>query len=107
VRRVRKLIDVQVDPELESRYPELNGCHLSVTLNNGTTREAYLPNMKGEPEFRMSADELKAKFTVLTDKLLSAEDVDQIFNLCIELHKEQNIHKLIALTSAKQPILAN
>ena len=35
VRRLRNLIDVQVDEEIEARYPELNGCRLQFTLANG------------------------------------------------------------------------
>ena len=60
-RRLRNLIDVQVDEEIEAGYPELNGCRLQITLANGETRAAYLPNMKGEPEFRMTDSEMRAE----------------------------------------------
>lgn len=99
VRRVRQLIDVQVDPEIEARYPELNGCRLHVSLNNGETRNVYLPHMKGEPEFRMSTDELREKFYMLTKDLFSVKRVDNIYTLCTQLEQAQNIHALMALTS--------
>ena len=103
VRRLRQLIDVKVDPEMEERYPELNGCRLSITLNDGQVREAYLPNMKGEPEFRMSNDELREKFRVLTQNLFDQDQVNAIYNFCNQLEMKTNIRELMGLTTANTP----
>ncbi len=98
VARVRKLIDVQIEPEIEASYPKLNGCRLIVTLNNGETRTAYLPNMKGEPAFRMSEGELREKFYMLTKELFSKEHVTEIYNACQQLQYATSVHDLIELT---------
>ena len=102
VRRVRRLIDVQIDPEIEANYPELNGCRLSITLQDGETRSAYLPNMKGEPAFRMSSDELRQKFYMLTQNLLSQEQVDTIYHYCTELDTQPNIGSLMEFISSPE-----
>ncbi|PJF25758.1 MAG: hypothetical protein CUN53_11160 [Phototrophicales bacterium] len=85
VRRLRQLIDVEVDPEIEAHYPDINGCKLEVTLKSGEVRQSYVRYMKGEPENRMNVDELKAKFHALTTNLFSAEYVERIYDVCDRL----------------------
>ncbi len=106
VRRLRNLIDVQVDPEIEGRYPDSNGCRLSVTLANGEVRSAFLPNMKGEPEFRMTDAELREKFSVLTGDLFPQERADAIYAVCNELESVDDIDELTCLCAASEPIIA-
>ena len=106
IRRLRNLIDVQVDPEIEARYPDSNGCRLSVTLTNGEAREAFLPNMKGEPEFRMTDAELREKFSVLTRDLFPAQRAEQIYDLCAELESLRSIADLTQLCAAAEPVTA-
>lgn len=103
-RRLRNLIDVQVDDEIETRYPELNGCRLQITLADGTRREAYIPNMKGEPEFRMTEAEMREKFSVLTGDLFPQAQAEQIYETCNRLEYLQHIGELIQLCSAAQPV---
>ena len=103
-RRLRNLIDVQVDDEIEARYPELNGCRLRITLADGTTREAYIPNMKGEPEFRMTDAEMREKFSVLTGDLFPQAQAEHIYNICNQLEDVAHIGELMQICSAAQPV---
>ncbi len=104
VRRLRQLIDVQIDPEMEEHYPERNGCRLHITLNTGDVREAYLPNMKGEPEFRMTNSEIKEKFRVLTQPIMSAEQVNNIYKTCMDLQSVDDIRQLLQLCSVEKQV---
>ncbi len=104
VRRLRNLIDVQIDDEIEADYPRLNGCRLRVTLDTGEVRQAYLPNMKGEPEFRMSRDEMREKFAVLTRDLFADAQVDQIYQRCMNLESAGNITQLLQLCAAGEAL---
>jgi len=104
VRRLRNLIDVQIDSEIEADYPRLNGCRLRVTLDTGEVRQAYLPNMKGEPEFRMSRDEMREKFAVLTRDLFADGQVDQIYQRCMNLESAGNITQLLQLCAAGEAL---
>lgn len=106
VRRLRNLIDVQVDPEIEARYPDSNGCRLSVKLANGDLRQAFLPNMKGEPEFRMTDAELRQKFSILTRDLFPPERAEQIYDLCADLESLEAISDLTQLCVAAEPLPA-
>ena len=105
-RRLRNLIDVQIDEEIEAAYPALNGCRLQVTLNDGSRREAYLPNMKGEPEFRMSNAEMREKFSVLTRELFPQEQADAIYDYCSALESAADIGRLTQLCAHPQPVIA-
>ncbi len=104
VRRLRNLIDVQVDDEIEESYPALNGCRLQVTLNDGSRREAYLPNMKGEPEFRMTDGEMREKFGVLTRDLFAEAQAEQIYALCSGLESVDHIGQLTQLCAAREAV---
>lgn len=105
-RRLRNLIEVQVDGEIEARYPELNGCRLEITLADGTVRESYVPNMKGEPEFRMTAGEMREKFHMLTRDLLPPERADEIYAVCNDLESLDHIGELTALCAAAELVIA-
>lgn len=98
VRRLRQLMDVQLDEEIDAQHPVLNGCRLRISLQDGSVRETYLPNMKGEPEYRMSEAELSEKFATLTADVLSAGRTAEVRDLCAKLQTLPNIHKLMTLT---------
>ncbi len=100
VKRLRNLIDVQVDAEIEAGYPALNGCRLQIALANGEQREVYLPNMKGEPEFRMTEAEMREKFSVLTRELFDDSRADRIYETCSELERLGDIGALTQICSA-------
>ena len=104
VRRLRNLIDVQIDEDIEADYPALNGCRLQVRLNDGSQREVYLPNMKGEPEFRMTDGEMREKFAVLTRDLFDAAQAEQIYALCRGLESLNDIGRLARLCAAREAL---
>ena len=106
VRRLRNLIDVQVDSDIEARYPQLNGCRLSIRLADGDQRQAYLPNMKGEPEFRMTDAEMRQKFAVLTGALFPQERADQIYAICANLEYAADLGELLSLCAAAEALPA-
>lgn len=106
VRRLRNLIDVQVDNEIEARYPELNGCRLHITLSDGGARESYIPNMKGEPEFRMTDEEMREKFHMLTRELFPQERADEIYAICSQLESLATASELTQRCIAAEPVIA-
>ncbi|MBK8021195.1 MAG: MmgE/PrpD family protein [Chloroflexi bacterium] len=105
VRRLRQIIEVEVDPELEEKYPSMNGCHLEVVLKSGETRRSYVPYMKGEPEFRMNAPELMEKFYALTRRLYSREHVEAIYAQCDQLEMLTGPEAILTMTADQVPAL--
>ncbi len=97
VQRLRHLIEVAVEPEIQGNYPDQNGCRVILTQNNGETREGYVPYAKGEPEFRMTTEELIEKFKVLTSEVISAEAANSIFEYCLHIEEKADVSELLAL----------
>jgi 2-methylcitrate dehydratase PrpD len=102
IRRLRHITDVTIDPTIEANYPSMNGCQLAVTLHSGAVHKVFLPNMKGEPEFRMTEDEMVEKFNVLTRALLDEERVSAILYHCNHLESADTIQPLLSACSSRQ-----
>ncbi len=101
VRRLRQITDVEVEPDIEAGYPASNGCRLQLKLSTGEDRSVYVPNMKGEPEFRMTATELVDKFCALTRDLFDEAHAESIYERCEELENAANIGAIIDMTVPK------
>lgn len=101
VRRLRHLIEVEVDPKIEGAYPDRNGCRVVVALRDGRTYEGRTPFAKGEPELRMTDVELQEKFTALTKDILPVERCDELFQLCMTIDVQGDVAVLPKLTVAQ------
>ena len=104
VRRLRQLIDVEIHPEIESKYPDGNGASVEVHLRNGRQLEGSVPFAKGEPEFRMTEDELRTKFAALTEDILPLDQGDELFQKCSDLEKAEIVSPILELTVNKLPV---
>jgi 2-methylcitrate dehydratase PrpD len=100
VRRLRRVVEVAVDPLVEAAYPAQNGCTVVVTLRGGATRSASVPFARGEPEAPLTDDDLLAKARALTDGLLAPATIDRLFEQCAALEQLRSTDDLLALTAA-------
>jgi 2-methylcitrate dehydratase PrpD len=101
VRRLRHLVEVEVDPEIEGSYPNRNGCRVLVTLRDGQTLEGYVEHAKGEPENPMTDTELQEKFEVLAGSILPKGRVSEVFSFCMRLEQEKDVGSLLALCTGR------
>ena len=101
VRRLRGLVEIKVDPEIERLYPDRNGCRVIVTLEDGRVYEGYTPFAKGEPEFPMTEAELKTKFETLSRPILPPNRAEEIFDFCMALETAQDVGALLSLTATR------
>lgn len=111
VARLRRLVDLEVDEEIESVYPARNGCHVFVTMKDGQTHHGYTPYAKGEPELPMSDAEIKAKFVALNRAILPMERLNAIYDYCMDLEHQGDLAELLSMTrvvnsEAPQPVMA-
>jgi 2-methylcitrate dehydratase PrpD len=105
VRRLRQLVEIEIDPEIEGAYPDQNGCRLEVVLKDGSSYQGYVPYAKGEPEFRMGEAELREKFAALTSEILSAERADELFERCMRLETLGEVGQLLQLASSRKEVI--
>jgi 2-methylcitrate dehydratase PrpD len=104
VRRLRHLVEVEVDPEIEAIYPNRNGCRVSVEVRDGRSFEGVVPYARGEPESPLSTDELRAKFSALTRKILSPASADTLYERCLQLPDLANVSVLLEAHEEGMPI---
>jgi 2-methylcitrate dehydratase PrpD len=106
VRRLRHITDVEVAPEFDEVYPEQNGCEVIVTLQNGAQHAGRVAYAKGEPEFRMSEADLRAKFAALTARILRSEQAEALHRACMALDQAAGVEPLLRLTGVATPATA-
>ncbi|MEM7124758.1 MAG: MmgE/PrpD family protein [Chloroflexota bacterium] len=102
IRRLRHATDIAVEPDIEAHYPDKNGCRVIVTMKDGQTHEGYVEYAKGEPEFRLTESELKAKFDALTAPILSSQVANEIYARSMALEEEEALSDLLKLTKAEE-----
>ena len=99
VRRLRRLVEIEVEPEIEATYPDRNGARVVLELRDGRTLEGFVEYAGGEPENPMSEEQLKAKFEALNGQLLPAGRCDEIFSACMRLEELDSVVRLMELST--------
>lgn len=97
VLKLAERIQMRLDPNLKPN--DLGGRPLRVTvrLKNGQTFSREVQNAKGSPEFPMTADELKAKFTDCARQTLSESSTARALDDLNQLETLKDIRPLCQL----------
>ncbi|MBI3968047.1 MAG: MmgE/PrpD family protein [Chloroflexi bacterium] len=61
--RLARKVTIEVDPELDARYPGVRGAVLTVTTTDGRTLQASTELARGEPEVPATPEDLESKFS--------------------------------------------
>ena len=90
-----------LEPSFETRFPAEQPCRVVITLKNGEklTKERSYP--KGDPRDQLSTDELKQKFNVLAEYILSDSQQEDFFQVIQNLESVANIGSLMNLLTKK------
>ena len=67
-----------VKPEFDAKYPDVWPCDMTITTTDGRTLHAMLEFPKGDPENRLSYDEMCDKFRALAGVVFDAAELDTI-----------------------------
>jgi 2-methylcitrate dehydratase PrpD len=67
-----------VKPEFDARYPDVWPCDMTITTTDGRTLTAMLEFPKGDPENRLSYEEMCDKFRSLAGVVFDAAQMDAI-----------------------------
>lgn len=98
IRRLRSLVTVRVDPEIDANYPRAAGAVVRVITEDGTSYEGRVRHAKGEPENTMTHAEQEAKFRRVVDHYLPEDQITQILQLTSELEDLSDLRGLMQLT---------
>ena len=90
-----------LEPSFETRFPAEQPCRVVITLKNGEklTEERNYP--KGDPRDQLSTAELKRKFGILAEEILSEADCEAIYETISHLENLENISNLMRLSAKK------
>lgn len=98
IRRLRHLVKVYLDEEIEAAYPEKNGCVVRVRTKDGKEYTGRVDYAKGEPENMLTDEEFEAKFRRLVGDLLPPSRVDRILEMTASLEDVPDLGELVRLT---------
>lgn len=88
-----------LEPAFEERFPAEQPCRVVIKLTNGETLEKERSFPKGDPRDRLSTAELKNKFNVLAEDVISNERCEQIFQTINNLENLADIGDLMRLAA--------
>lgn len=102
---LRDKVHLHVDDAIDAAFPGDYGARVSVTLQDGTLRQAICPAAWGDPENPMSDDDLIAKFrTNATHGGIALHAVDTLIQVLMDLpHADDLMALQAALTHAFSP----
>ncbi len=98
IRRLRHLVKVYLDEELEAAYPAKNGCVVRVQTRDGRQYEGRVDYAKGEPENRLTDAEFEAKFRRLVGDLLPEHRIVRLLEAVSRLEELEDVGELVRLT---------
>ncbi|WP_339179152.1 MmgE/PrpD family protein [Oceanobacillus sp. FSL W7-1293] len=100
VRALMQRIEVSVDEDIQNHYPEKWGAIAEVNLTSGERIQKEIDFPKGDPENKLSVDEILEKFRSLTTDLTENEQHVLSTNL-LQLENAKSIEHLFEFAKVK------
>lgn len=85
---------VEIDPLLDAHYPDKWAAKLNVILRNGSVIHEQTDFPKGDPENKVSLDELHTKFRRLSSMLLPPSKIEAWLEQIMKVETFDNIHDM-------------
>ena len=105
-KRLRQLVTVGLDDEIQAGHPLTNGCEVRITTDDGTLYWGRVEYAKGEPENMLSDAEFEAKFRYLVGDMLPPYQIARLLDSCAQLEALVDVGELIHLTVPQvEPVL--
>jgi 2-methylcitrate dehydratase PrpD len=80
---------------MDRRYPQEEPSEVTLRMKNGTEYTASVDFAKGSLGSPLTEEELREKFRILTEGILSKASVDTIIDMASNLEKLHNVSDLI------------
>lgn len=77
-RSLMERISLQVDPDLDQRFPAQRAARIAITLRDGSEHHWLQPTRKGDPDMPLSDADLQAKLDELAGPVLGADRLRQV-----------------------------
>jgi 2-methylcitrate dehydratase PrpD len=96
VRAFMPNVEIVYDADQE-RVPRVESARVRLTLEDGTTREAFLEHVKGYPDFPMEREDVQTKARELLTPRLGAARVDQLIDAVWLIERADSLDALVEL----------
>lgn len=96
--RLRQLVKVGLDEDIQAGHPLKNGCEVRIITNDGALYRGRVEYAKGEPENMLTDAEFEEKFRYLVGDLLPAEQIARLLDAAARLEHLDDVGELARLT---------
>jgi 2-methylcitrate dehydratase PrpD len=90
VRRLAKLIGVSEDPSMTALLPHKRAARVTITLKDGSQKDAYVDAASGGYEQAFPKDRMMEKFKQMMESSVEEEQVERIVQATMELDKTKH-----------------
>ena len=96
--RLRQLVKVGLDADIQAGHPLKNGCEVRIITKDGALYRGRVEYAKGEPENMLSDAEFEEKFRYLVGDLLPADQIARLLDSVARLEHLDDVGELARLT---------
>ncbi len=96
--RLRQLVKVGLDADIQAGHPLKNGCEVRIITKDGALYRGRVEYAKGEPENMLSDAEFEEKFRYLVGDLLPPEQIARLLDSVARLEHLDDVGELARLT---------
>ncbi len=97
-RRLRQLVKVGLDEDIQAGHPLTNGCEVRIKTDDGALFKGRVEFAKGEPENMLTEAEFEEKFRYLVGDMLTPDQIALILDRCSALENLTDVGELVQLT---------
>ena len=97
-RRLRQLVKVGLDEDIQAGHPLTNGCEVRIATTDGAAYKGRVEYAKGEPENMLSDAEFEEKFRYLVGDMLPDEQIGSLLHTAGRLEQMDDVGELAQLT---------
>lgn len=92
-------IETKVDPEIDSRFPAKAMSRVEIVTKDCRNFLSPIMQARGDFDFPLSSEELRAKFFWLTEPVLGEERSREVYQAIMELEEAPDLSRLMSLVS--------
>lgn len=101
--RLRDLVSLHVDPQIDQAFPKYYGARIVVVTRDGRRFEQVEPQPLGDPEHPMTLKDVERKTHTLLDELLGVEVASDVVRICNDVEHQDDLSAITAVLRT-QPV---
>lgn len=96
IRDVMKRVELEVDPDIQGRFPKQRAARITVTTSDGRNISHFQPTRRGDPELPLTDAELEEKFLELACPSIGASRAERLLRSLWALDQRNDMARLLS-----------